>query len=185
MSVAPNTQDRWLEIHQLMPALIDQGLVPANLTVPANSELHPYRPPRRRRRFLRLEKVGPAFWTITGLVSLVVNVVLIIVLISVAGQLFTLKSLVKDQLIGGLYENFVLMDQASIRTTIPVETKVPAKFDLPLETDTTVTLTDSVFIDNAFVSLDTGGLHISGRITASGSQRQYDGRDLSIWSGWG
>ena len=41
MSVAPNTQDRWLEIHQLLPALIDQGVVPAGLNVPANSGLHP------------------------------------------------------------------------------------------------------------------------------------------------
>lgn len=41
MSVAPNPQDRWLEIHQLLPALIDQGLVPADLALPANSGLHP------------------------------------------------------------------------------------------------------------------------------------------------
>jgi general secretion pathway protein E len=41
MSVAPNTQDRWLEIHQLLPALIDQGMVPADLTVTANSGRHP------------------------------------------------------------------------------------------------------------------------------------------------
>ncbi len=130
-----------------------------------NNSLHPYRPYRRRRRFLRLEKIGPAFWTITGLVSLTINVVLIVILVTLGGQLFTLKQMVKDQLLGGLYQNFVMMDQASIRTSIPVETNVPAKFDLPLETDTTVTLTDNVFIDNAYVSLDTGGLHIQGAVT--------------------
>ncbi len=130
-----------------------------------NNSLHPYRPARQRRRFLRLEKIGPAFWTTTGLVSLLINVVLIVVLVTVGSQLFTLKQMVKDQLLGGLYQNFMMMDQASIRTTIPVETTVPAKFDLPLSTDTTVTLTDNVFIDNAIVSLDTGGLHISGAVT--------------------
>ncbi|MFC6337134.1 type II/IV secretion system protein [Pseudomonas sp. CCM 7891] len=41
MPVAPNTQDRWLEIHQLLPALIDQGLVPVDMKVPVNSTLHP------------------------------------------------------------------------------------------------------------------------------------------------
>ncbi len=132
---------------------------------PTNTALHPYRPARRRRRFLRLEKIGPAFWTITGLVSLTINIVLLIVLVAIGSQLFTLKQMVKDQLLGGLYQNFTLMDQASIRTTIPVETSVPAKFDLPLSTDTIVTLTDNVFIDNAYVSLDTGGLHISGAVT--------------------
>ncbi len=130
-----------------------------------NDSLRPYQPYRRRRRFLRLEKIGPAFWTITGLVSLTVNVVLIVILVTLGGQLFSLKQMVKDQLLGGLYQNFELMDQASIRTTIPVETSVPAKFDLPLETDTTVVLTDNVFIDNAYVSLDTGGLHIQGAVT--------------------
>jgi general secretion pathway protein E len=43
MPVAPNLQDRWLELDQLLPALIDQGLVPADaaqcLTV--NTALHP------------------------------------------------------------------------------------------------------------------------------------------------
>ncbi len=138
---------------------------PLSRSTPDNTALHPYRPPRRRRRFLRLEKIGPAFWTITGLVSLTINVVLIIILVTVGGQLFTLKQMVKDQLLGGLYQNFVLMDQASIRTTIPIDTTVPAKFDLPLETDTDVTLTDSVFIDNAYVSLDTGGLSIRNAVT--------------------
>lgn len=131
----------------------------------ANNELRPYRPSRRRRRFLHLEKIGPAFWTVTGIVSLMVNLALILALISIGSQLFTLKQMVKDQLIGGLYENFILMDQASIRTTIPVEAQVPAQFDLPLETDTVVTLTESVFIDNASVSLDTGGLHITDAVT--------------------
>ena len=98
--------------------------------------------PKKRFAFL------PAFWTVTSLISLVVNVILIAVLISVVGQLFSLKSVINTQLIGGLDTNFGLMDQARIKTTINVSTNVPAKFTLPLETDTSVTLT-------------TGGLQIT------------------------
>jgi hypothetical protein len=64
---------------------------------------------------------------------------------------FTLKDLVKNQVLGGLYQNFVMMDQAHIRTQIPVKAQVPAKFDLPLSTNTTVTLTEDTTITNATI----------------------------------
>lgn len=108
----------------------------------------------------RTLKIGPPFWTIASLLSLAVNLVLIVVVLVLAGQIFKVKAILTDQLIGGLYNNFVLMDQASIRATIPVSTRVPAKFDLPLETDTTVTLTQDTKINAATVSLTTGGLVI-------------------------
>lgn len=115
--------------------------------------------PRRRMQFM------PAFWTITGLLSLVVNVILIAILLSLANQVFALKAVVKDQLIGGLAKNFAMMDQASIKTNINVTTSVPAKFTLPLETDTTVTLTTDTPIKGARVSLQTGGLTITNAAT--------------------
>lgn len=97
--------------------------------------------PPQKRRWIRSEKIGPAFWTIASIFSMLVNIILIVVLISLGRQLFTLKSVVEDQVLGGLYTNFLAMDNAHIRTTIPVSTNVPAKFDLPLNTNTTVTLT--------------------------------------------
>jgi hypothetical protein len=127
------------------PAMTDQPSESSPNSAP-NSDRLP-----EKRRFLRLEKIGPAFWTVASIVSLVVNIILILVLISLGQQLFTLKSLVKDQLLGGLYQNFVMMDQAHIRTTIPVSAQVPAKFDLPLSTNTTVTLTEDTQIKNATI----------------------------------
>lgn len=119
-------------------------------------------PPRLRRRLVRTEKIGPAFWTITGLISLSVNLLLIVALVVLSRELFSLKHLVQNQLLGGLYENFVKMDQAHIRTTIPINTQVPAKFDLPLNTTTTVTLTEDTVIQQAVIyDLDAGNLRIS------------------------
>ncbi len=118
--------------------------------------------PKKKRRFIRGEKIGPAFWTIAGLISMTVNLILILVLFFVGRELFTLKDLVQNQLIGGLYNNFRLMDQAHIRTTIPVNAEVPAKFDLPLNTETTVILTQDTRIQGATIySLNAGALYIS------------------------
>jgi hypothetical protein len=102
---------------------------------------------------------------LTGLISLVVNVILIAVLLSLANQVFTLKAVVNDQLIGGLAKNFALMDQARIKTNINVTTKVPARFTLPLDTDTSVTLTKETHIKGARVTLATGGLQITSAPT--------------------
>lgn len=114
--------------------------------------------PREPRRFLWQGKIAPAFWTIASVLSMVVNIILIILLISIGQQLFTLKDLVKNQVLGGLYQNFVMMDQAHIRTQIPVKAQVPAKFDLPLSTNTTVTLTEDTTITNATIyELNAGG----------------------------
>jgi hypothetical protein len=118
------------------------------------------KPQPARRRVFRLH-LGPPFWTITGILSLVVNVVLIVVVITLGSQIFSLKSTIENQLLGGLYNNFYLMDQAHIRTTIPISTSVPAKFDLPVNTETTVILQKDTLIKKArVVSLVSGGMSI-------------------------
>jgi hypothetical protein len=106
-------------------------------------------------------KIGPAFWTIAGLFSLGLNVILIIMLITLGREFFGLKSLLDEQLVGGLYENFVRMDEAVIETTIPVDDSIPVQFDLPVSTSTVVTLTEDTLLENARVDLVTGGLRIT------------------------
>jgi hypothetical protein len=105
-------------------------------------------------------KIGPAFWTITGLVSLVVNLILITLLIGLGNELFTIKSIVNEQLLGGLHSNFVKMDEAHIVTTIEVVDAIqvvdaiPVVFDLLLSQDTEVRLTQNTVIPNATIFLN-------------------------------
>jgi len=90
---------------------------------------------------------------------MLVNIILIVVLLSIGQQLFALKKVVESDVLGGLYQNFVMMDDAHIRTSIPVSTEVPAKFDLPLKTDTTVTLIEDTLLTNATIyDLNAGGI---------------------------
>lgn len=117
---------------------------------------------RPKIRLIRIEKIAPAFWTVTSIISLLVNITLIVIIMLLGRQIFSLKQLVQEQLIGGLYSNFIKMDQSHIRTTIPIDTEVPAKFDLPLNTTTIVTLTEDTVIPKATIyDLDAGALRIS------------------------
>jgi hypothetical protein len=102
----------------------------------------------------------PAFWTFTGVISLIVNIILIAIIVVLLSQLFNIKRLVGEQLVGGLYSNFVKMDQASIATTITVSDTIhvndtiPVVFDLPLKQNTGVVLTKDAYIRQATVFLN-------------------------------
>jgi hypothetical protein len=114
------------------------------------------------KRVLWQRKIGPAFWTIASLVSLTFNILLFVILIMLGKELFALKNLISEQLVGGLKSNFVLMDQARIITDIQVNDTIPVQFDLPVSTNTVVELTEKTRVNNARVNLSTGGLTITG-----------------------
>ena len=113
----------------------------------------------------------PPFWTIASVLSLTINLILIIVLLVLWANLRTLSINVGsimnigNGLLGGLYTNFEKMDRAHITTTIPVETTIPVKFDLQLNQQTNVVLSQDVTIDNALVTVKTGGLNITNALT--------------------
>ncbi len=109
-------------------------------------------------------KLLPAFWTFASALSLAVNVVLIAVLLVLLQMLGAIRLTANDQvssLLGGLYTNFVKMDQASIKTVIPVRKEIPVNFVLNVSGPTNVTLSESVTIDGALVTVNTGGLNIN------------------------
>ncbi len=134
---------------------------PASVSSLAPSEVS------KRRRF----NFGPPFWTIASIFSFVVNLVLIIALLVVW---MNAKKLIEsiggamnmgNFLLGGLYTNFEKMDRAHITTTIPVQTTIPVKFDLQIIQQTNVVLSQDVTINNALVTVNTGGLNITRALT--------------------
>jgi len=114
----------------------------------------------RLQRLIWQRRLAPAFWTTASLLSLVINIFLIAALLIIGRQLFTLKTAIDEQLLTGLYDNFALMDQAHIITTISVETTIqvqdtiPVVFDLPLSQDTVVILTQNTPVDNVSIMLN-------------------------------
>lgn len=114
-----------------------------------------------RKPIFEPAKTLPAFWTVASLLSLVINIILIVALILLGRELFVLKALVGNQLLGGLYENFIFMDQAHIRTNISVVDNIPISFSLPISQDTVVVLTQNTPINGANVRINTGGMIIN------------------------
>lgn len=109
-------------------------------------------------------KFLPTLWTIASLISLSVNIILIVILLVVSQTFRTLQLAATDQasnLIGGLYTNFVKMDQAHIKTVIHVEKDVPVLFNLNISSGTNVTLSQDVSINGALVTVNTGSLNIN------------------------
>ena len=113
------------------------------------------------------ETTHRAYWDVATTLSLIVNVILVGLLIIMAMQIRNLKTTVNalntlgNNVLGGLYGNFVKMDQASINTTIAVDAQIPLNFNLPVSQNTTVVLTSNVAIPNAHVVINTGGLAIN------------------------
>lgn len=105
-------------------------------------------------------KFMPAFWTVAAVFSLLVNIILIAVLISLGHRFFEFKALVGDGLMNGLSDNLALMDQAHIVKTVPVETTVrlqdnlPVVFDLPINQSTQLSLAQKTRIPNATIYLN-------------------------------
>lgn len=113
---------------------------------------------------------GPRFWTTASVISLTINIIITIILIILVISVYRLKLDINKildvstslmDLPGGLYENFEKMDRASIQTNVKVETSIPVKFDLALNQQTNVVLSQDVTINNARVTVNTGGLNIA------------------------
>jgi len=130
---------------------------------PSVAVSNPKAGPRSRPRYGDFNFL-PAFWTIASIMSFTVNIVLLIVLAILLQNLYavgvTLTG-ISDHLLGGLYNNFVKMDQAHITTSIPVSKEIPVQFTLNVSGPTNVTLSQDVPISGALVTVNTGGLNIN------------------------
>jgi hypothetical protein len=123
--------------------------------IPDSTSSEP-KPGTRRFQFL------PAFWTIASALSLTVNIILIIILLLIFRMLGAIQATANDQasgLLGGLYTNFVKMDQATIASTIPVDATIPLNISVPVQTTTQITLAQNVTL-RARVHIDVPPLRI-------------------------
>ncbi len=118
----------------------------------------------------RGERILRAFWTLASIVSFTINLVLLITLLVLwqnRNAVLTLANTAGEGILGGLYGNFVKMDEAHIITNITVESEIPIQFDLPVATETVVTLTEPVKIVNAYVVISSPLLNISAPATVT------------------
>lgn len=91
-----------------------------------------------------LRKIGSGFKLFMIVFSFIVNLVLVGVIVVLLLSIFDLKREIAAPLIGGLHSSFVGLDDATIDYTIPVRDSIPVVLDIPLQTDTIVTLNQPV-----------------------------------------
>jgi hypothetical protein len=135
------------------------SFMPEEQEISSEGMAQPAPPPAEEDPELKRERNLRVLWTVGSVLSILLNCVFLAALIVLGNQLFTLKKMVGIDLVGGLYANFVRMDEASIKTTITVNDQIPINFNLPISQDTTVVLREPTNI-NARVTLNTGGLSI-------------------------
>lgn len=108
-------------------------------------------------------RVLPAFWTVTGILSLVVNGILLALLLYLGSVFYSVQLTAGDvssNILSGLYTNFEKMDRASIKTTIPVDAQIPLDLTVPVQTTTRIRTAEDTVIKNARVRINTGAVDI-------------------------
>lgn len=113
-----------------------------------------------RNKWLWQSKPWEAFKTFAILFSFATNVILLLVLLLAAPLIIPIVNDVAVPLVGGLSDSFVEMEQARIERTIDVNDNIPIAFVLPLDTNTSVTLTEGVplRLGAQFILPDGGGM---------------------------
>jgi hypothetical protein len=92
----------------------------------------------KESRKSRPRKFWDAAKTLTLLVSMIINLILIIAIVILANQVGAIK-LTLNSVLGQLDSAFEGLGQAVVSDTIKINQQVPVQFDLPLKQDTVVT----------------------------------------------
>ncbi len=117
--------------------------------------------PKAEATVVRNNRFLPAFWTAASVISLVFNLVLLIVVVGMLRMLGSLDAAnLGPGVLGGLYTNFERMDQARIKTEIPVQTVIPLNLTVPVQATTGITLAKAASIPGAHVKINTALFNI-------------------------
>lgn len=97
------------------------------------------------------------FWTVGAILSVIANLVLLSML--TAGRGFSASGATAGVL-PGIYASLEQMDDAHIRTTVPVQTSITLDTTVPTSASTQITLSRDLFVRGAHVTINSSGLSI-------------------------
>ena len=107
----------------------------------------------------------PLFWTIASALSLTINVLLCLLIFGLLSIREPITKTVTGQssgILGGLYSNFQAMDQATIRSNIPVDASIPLDIMVPVNNaGAAITMVGAPAEFDAHVIINTGVLKIN------------------------
>jgi hypothetical protein len=92
--------------------------------------------------------------------SILLNLLLLWAVISIGNHLFKFRSAVGDSMLDAVSQSVGISADSQIETTVTIQEEIPVSFEVPLEGDTLVTLSQPVQIDNATLSIRSATLAI-------------------------
>lgn len=115
------------------------AIVPVQTAAPVEAlSAHEVKDLRRLIKKSHKRKFWDAAKTLTLLVSMIINLILIVVVAILVQQVGAIKTTL-GSVLGQLDAAFQGLGETVIQTTIPISQSVPVRFDLPLKQDTYVT----------------------------------------------
>lgn len=101
-----------------------------------------------------LRRIGLFIWRTLLAISVITNIVLLVIVFVLLLTIFDIKNNIAAPLVQGLHSSFIGLKDATIDWTIPVRDQIPVRLNIPLETETTVVLTQPVPINvTAFIDI--------------------------------
>jgi len=109
---------------------------------------------------IKKDKLLPIYHKFSGTISIIFNIILLVVIVLLSKQVFSLKKLIVGDVLGGLFMNIEEMDKASISTELLVQDNILLDFPLQVNQETDLILTADTVINGARISISTGALNI-------------------------
>jgi hypothetical protein len=104
----------------------------------------------------------PGFWTVASVLSIIMNCLIVGVLLAIIPLARSKPNDPAAKLLGGLYGNFVGMENAVITTSVPIRTTIPLdNITVPVNTLTTIYVQPGQSAQLSSVNVRTGGLTIT------------------------
>lgn len=105
------------------------------------------------RSKLKSDKSGQGIWRVVALGSFALNILFLVLILMIGVRLFNFKTVVVEPLLEGVYLAVGEMDDIEVQTEVEVRSDVPVVFDLALQRDTMVTLSQPTRIEDAYLSI--------------------------------
>lgn len=109
---------------------------------------------------IKFGKPGENFWKTITVISIVLNLALLFVMITLGNSIFSLKSAFDDTGIEETAKAMTFEEGATLSTSIRIQDEVPVTFEVPLQRSTVVTLFEPAQIDGASISIRSATLSI-------------------------
>jgi hypothetical protein len=108
---------------------------------------------KSEKQELKSDGSGAGIWRAVALISFVMNLLFLALILMIGTRLFSFKTIVVEPLLDGVYRAVGEMDDIEVQTEVEVISEVPVAFDLALQRDTMVTLSQPTRIEGAYLSI--------------------------------